>query len=379
MGFNTKDIQLHLSKVLHISIGKSYTFMKKYPKVSCALLVFLIVYIFLSCIYNLLVFLSPFLVFTAILVKIFWSSEQTNVKCVEKKGDKKRVEAKNLPEVHKNERRGMLYKYPSQNATSRRRNFTGKKLDVYGDLEQKAKNLSAVFRNEFTKKNTEIISGFKVFEKGIDSYDYKFSSRKCEAPKKQLLCEPSKVELVTCGSSYYDGQEKKIEKMEDEKKAIEDNILSNKVIELKEDGQKKLMDLGICELESNKRLESLIARRRARKQLTLEIENDLIESESTTPSQIAPLLIAARMNPFDSPRAFDGIEMPGSAPSALRSPFDIPYEPFEEKPNLKGDSFDHEFIGDMPLEPKQGLEVRDHRLPNSRLSRLSGENRFLFN
>ncbi|CAJ2652436.1 unnamed protein product [Trifolium pratense] len=373
MGFNTKDILLHLSKVFHISIVKSYTFMKKYPKVSCALLVFLIVYIFLSCIYNLLVFLSPFLVFIAILVKIFWSSEQTNVNGVEKKGDKKKVEVK-LPEVPKNERRGMLYKYPSQNATSRRRNFTGKKLDVYGDLEQKAKNLSAAFRNEFTKKNTEIISGFRVFEKEIEPYDFKLSSRKCEDPKKQLFCEPSKAEVVTCGSSYYDGQEKKIEKMEDEKKAIEDNIISNKVIELKEDGQQKLMDLGICEIESNKRLESLIARRRARKQLTLEIENDLIETESITPSQIAPLLIAARMNPFDfdSPRAYDGIEMPGSAPSALRSPFDIPYEPFEEKPNLKGDGFVQEFIGDMPLEPKQDLEVRDQRIPNSRLSRLSG-------
>lgn len=352
--------------------------MKKHPRVSCALLVFIIMYIFLSCIYNFLVFLSPFIVFTSILVRIFWSSEEKLVRCVEKKGDEKRVEANKPPKVSKNERRGMLYKYPSQNATSRRRNFTGKKLDVYGDLEQKAKNLSAAFCNEFTRKNTEIRSGFRYFEKEIDPFDYKFPPRKVDAPKNQtLLSEPSMVDLVTCGTSYYDCQEKSTEKVEDEKKEVEDNS-TNKVIELKEDDQKKLMDLGICEMESNKRLESLIARRRARKLLKLEIENGLIDIESITPTQIAPLFIAARINPFDSPRYFDDIEIPGSAPSVLRSPFDIPYEPFEERPNLKWDSFDQEFTNDMLLELRQDLHVRENRIPNSRVRRLSGNNHFLF-
>ncbi|XP_073221009.1 uncharacterized protein [Cicer arietinum] len=371
MGLNARDIQLHLFRVIHISIGKSFTFMKKHPKVSCALLVFFIMYIFLSCIYNLLLFLSPFLVFTSILVRIFWSSEQTNIGCVEKNGEEKRVEAKNLPNmVLKNERRGKLYKYPSHNATSRRRNFTRKKLDVYGDLEQKAKDLSAVFRNDFTKKNTEIRSGLKFLEKEMDPLDYKFLERKrVEAPEKPLMIsEPSMVDLVTCSASN-DGQEKRTEKIEDEKKAIEDS--NNKGVEIKEDDQKKLMDLGISEMESNKRLESLIARRRARKQLKLEIENGLIDIESISPSQIAPLLIS-RINPFDSPRDFDDIEMPGSAPTALRSPFDIPYEPFEEKPNLKGDIFYHEFANDLPLELRQDLEARENKLANQRLRRLSG-------
>jgi len=326
---------------------------------------------------------------------------------VEKKGDEKRVEAEKPPKVPKNERRGMLYKYPSQNATSRRRNFTGKKLDVYGDLEQKAKNLSAAFCNEFTRKNTEIRSGFRYFEKEIDPFDYKFPPRKVDgidpfdykfpprkvdtidpfdykfpprkvdAPKNQtLLSEPSMVDLVTCGTSYYDCQEKSTEKMEHEKKEVEDKS-TNKVVELKEDDQKKLMDLGICEMESNKRLESLIARRRARKLLKLEIENGLIDMESITPTQIAPLFIAARINPFDSPRYFDDIEIPGSAPSVLRSPFDIPYEPFEEKPNLKWDSFDQEFTNEMLLELRQDLHVRENRIPNSRVRRLSGNNHFL--
>ncbi|XP_050908641.1 uncharacterized protein LOC127122333 [Lathyrus oleraceus] len=376
MGLNSRDIKLHFFKVLHLSIERSYALMKKHPKISGAMLVFFIMYIFLSCIYNLLVFLSPFIIFTAILVTIFWSSEQPFLKCVEKKESEKRVEAKNLPNVYTKDRRGMLYKYPSQNATSRRRNFTGKKLDVYGDLEQKAKNLSAVFRNEFTKKNTEIISGVRFFDKEIDPYfDSKFTSKKVDVPLKQTLhaTQPSIADLVTCNTSYYDCQEMNTEKTEEEKKAIEDSSSgNNKGVELKEDDQKKLMDLGICEMERNKRLESLIARRRARKQLNLEIENGLIDIESITPGQISPLLVA-RMDPFDSPRYFEDIEMPGSAPSALRSPFDIPYEPFEEKPNLKGDILDHEFTSDMPLEPKHDLlQVREHRLPSSRVRRLSG-------
>lgn len=377
MGLNARDIQLRLFIVLQASIKNSYTFMQKHPRISGALLVFFIIYIFLSYIYNLLVFLSPFLVCTAIFVRIFWSSEQKHNTCVEKKGEEEMVEAKNPPRMLKNGKRKVLYKYPSQNATSRRRNFTRKKLDVYGDLEEKAKDLSAVFCNEFTKKNTQI-KGFDFFEKEIDSLDTKLPAKKLiEAPIKQaLFSEPSMLDLVTCG-----GQEKMKENREDEIKAQED---SNKAIELKEDhDQKNLMELKICGMESNKRLESLIARRRARKLLKLHIANGLIDMKSVNPSQIEPLYVT-RINPFDSPREFEGfngIAMPGSAPSTFRSPFDIPYDPFEEKPNLTGDNFDQEFISDqkdMPLEPRKYLEAEEHKLANLRVTRLSGDSHFLF-
>ncbi|XP_061347126.1 uncharacterized protein LOC133292707 [Gastrolobium bilobum] len=357
MDLNARDIQLRLFRMLQVSVEISYAFMKKYPLVSGALLIFFILYIFLSFIYNLLVFLSPFFVCTAIFVRIFWSSEQTQVRYVkkeEKKVEEKRVEPKypKIPMYERNERRGMLYKFPSQNATSRRRNFSGRKLDVYGGLEEKAKDLSAVFHNEFIKRDTDI-RGTKFTEKKMDN---RFSAKAFEVPKKQALySEPSMLDLVTYGASCA-GPGKKTENMEDGKKAQED---CNKVVELAEDDQKKLMDLGVCEMETNKRLESLIARRRARKQLNLQIENGLIDNKSVTPSQIAPLLIS-RANPFDSER-FDDIEMPGSAPSALRSPFDLPYGPFEEKPNLTGDSFHQEFTSHQLLEPRALPRVR--RLP----------------
>ncbi|TKY56445.1 dentin sialophosphoprotein [Spatholobus suberectus] len=302
-------------------------------------------------------------------IRIFWSSEQNHLRCVnkeEEKGGEKKVEPKHPPKTVKNERRGLLYKCPSHNATSRRRNFTGKKLDVYGGLEIKAKDLSSVFRNEFTRNNRDIRRA-KFYKEEIGSL---------EAPTKQaLFAEPSMLDLVTYGVGC-DGLEKKTENKEDEKKAQQDG---NKGVELTEEDQKNEMDLGTCELERHKRLESLIARRRARKQLKLQIEKGLIDMKSVTPSQIAPLFVT-RLSHFDSPKEFDGIEMPGSAPSALRSPFDIPYDPFEEKPNLTGDSFDQE-LKDLLIEPRQeDLEAREHRFAHPRVRRLRGDidNRFVF-
>ncbi|XP_054817409.1 uncharacterized protein LOC129317099 isoform X2 [Prosopis cineraria] len=122
----------------------------------------------------------------------------------------------------------------------------------------------------------------------------------------------------------------------------------NKPVEWSKDDRKNLMDLGILEIERNRRLESLIARRRARQQMKIQMEQSLTDLR-TSPSRMAPLNIT-RMDPLNSPRNYggiEGLEIPGSAPSALRpsrNPFDLPYDASEEKPNLTGDSFHQEFI-----------------------------------
>ncbi|XP_057506258.1 uncharacterized protein LOC130789502 isoform X2 [Actinidia eriantha] len=121
-----------------------------------------------------------------------------------------------------------------------------------------------------------------------------------------------------------------------------------------EDDQKNLMDLGTSELERNQRLENLIARRRARRMMT---EKNLIDLDSVDfPFNIARIS-TARCNPFDLPYGPNdnmGLPpIPGSAPSILltrRNPFDIPYDPSEEKPDLKGDSFQQEFTSVPPKE-----------------------------
>uniref|UniRef100_A0A803Q438 Uncharacterized protein n=1 Tax=Cannabis sativa TaxID=3483 RepID=A0A803Q438_CANSA len=117
------------------------------------------------------------------------------------------------------------------------------------------------------------------------------------------------------------------------------------------DDEKNLMDLGTSELERNQRLENLIARRRARKSFRLLAEKNLIDLDSVDlPFNVAPIS-TARQNPFDAP--FDSYDhmglppIPGSAPSILlprRNPFDLPYDSSEEKPDLKGDNFEQEFL-----------------------------------
>lgn len=121
-----------------------------------------------------------------------------------------------------------------------------------------------------------------------------------------------------------------------------------------EEDQRNLMDLGSSELERNQRLESLIARRRSRKNMNFIDDKNLIDL--VTPDYMPPIS-TARQNPFDLPNDNYGLGLPpipGSAPSILlprRNPFDLPYDPSEEKPDLTGDTFEPEVITSQPKEP----------------------------
>lgn len=130
---------------------------------------------------------------------------------------------------------------------------------------------------------------------------------------------------------------------------------SKSVIKWTEVDQKNLMDLGTSELERNQRLENLIARRRARKIMRLMAEKNLIDLESSDLPFTIPPIATTRRNPFELPDdTYDDMAIPGSAPSVLlpsRNPFDLPYDSNEEKPDLKGDSFQQEFSALQQKEP----------------------------
>lgn len=143
-----------------------------------------------------------------------------------------------------------------------------------------------------------------------------------------------------------EGEEEE-EEEEESQRGKEDE--SKSVITWTEADQRNLMDLGTSELERNQRLENLIARRRARNLRTL-TEKNLIDFDSDDLPLNVPSIATTRRNPFDGPDDSSynvGLPpIPGSAPSSLlprRNPFDIPYDPNEEKPDLKGDSFQQEF------------------------------------
>ncbi|CAF2342959.1 unnamed protein product [Brassica napus] len=149
------------------------------------------------------------------------------------------------------------------------------------------------------------------------------------------------------------GEEDDNKKEEEEEEKKEDEIKSP--IKWTEADQKNVMDLGSLELERNQRLESLIARRRARNNMRMVAERNLIDFDCADVPFNMPPISTARHNPFDLSYDDMGLPpIPGSAPSimfARRNPFDLPYEPNEEKPDLKGDGFEEEFSSPQPKEP----------------------------
>lgn len=132
-----------------------------------------------------------------------------------------------------------------------------------------------------------------------------------------------------------------------------------------EDDEKNVMVLGTSELERNQRLENLIAKRRARKNLQMEAEKNLIDLDgnetvsimdqlSQIHVQVPPISISRR-NPFDLPydseEAFGLHPIPGSAPSVLlprQNPFDSPQAPGDESGNFTGVPLNHQGFAGFP-------------------------------
>ncbi|KAL8225275.1 hypothetical protein R6Q57_017832 [Mikania cordata] len=117
----------------------------------------------------------------------------------------------------------------------------------------------------------------------------------------------------------------------------------------KEENQKNDMDLGLSETERNKRLESLMVRRRSRKNLGFEEGGSTKNNNKNV--QISAIK-TSKINPFLEDHS-GGKKSPGSAPSSMltSNPFDLPYDPHEEKLDLTGDNFHQEFTVNQPKEP----------------------------
>ncbi|KAJ7964137.1 Ulp1 protease family C-terminal catalytic domain containing protein expressed [Quillaja saponaria] len=326
---------------------------------SGALSFFLLIYLFLPYIFKFLVHSFPLLACSVALVRIFWSSEDSKIKNV--KGDVKKREG-----ISPNKFEFVVDRNDSQ--TSKRQNVEEKNKEWEGEVSMEETNMGSpnTCNNASTNRTIPIEENKLVIEEkkestasghGQSSSDNRLATEKIQIPDMDrrlgLKSEPSMSDLVL---SYgldefkdkFDGDggfESESDNSEDEAQ----NQDGNKAVKWSEDDQQNLMDLGISEIERNKRLETLIARRRERKLLKIQVQNGLIDLKNVPPSQIAPLLIA-RTNPFDVPdgsEEIEGLHIPGSAPSMLgpaRSPFDIPYEPSEEKPNLMGDSCHEEFM-----------------------------------
>ncbi|MBA0653948.1 hypothetical protein Goklo_021046 [Gossypium klotzschianum] len=193
-----------------------------------------------------------------------------------------------------------------------------------------------------------------------------------EAPQPALLsvdCSDA-VSERSHGSSNgsVDSYELENQRKEEGKGSKTDNEDESKsAIKWTEDDQKNLIDLGTSELERNQRLETLIARRRAHKNMRSMNEKNLIDLDGANiPSHITA--ISTRQNPFEL--LYDPCEdlglppIPGSAPSISRprNPFDLPCDSSQEKPDPEGVNFQEDFSGFNQREtvPQRESMLRRH-------------------
>ena len=332
---DAKNTQVCICKTLKIC-SNTCVFVRNNPFI---LGVFLFVFLIYKCfpsLFSILIYFSPVLACTIVLIKFLSCLEHPK-----EQNPKKKESASVQDDSDKRNESPSLH-----TQTSKRRNANEKIRESDND------NLisRSVPRGE---KLNDSIEG-----KGGSSLDGEDSSSVSGyvAEKVQRLDKKPDSEA---GNGFDDRRHKSIdggcselevESTEEAEDEDEDGYeYEHKALEWTEDDQKNLMDLGSSEIERNKRLESLIAKRRARKLMKMQVEKDLIDSNNKEQvGQIAPILIARNnlLHLPDNSYLGEHLPLPGSAPSILlpgRNPFDLPYDPQEERPNLLGDSFQQEF------------------------------------
>ena len=367
MGIDMEDIKLCVCRIVHLSVRVSHRFVQQHPYMSGTLLFLFVLYIFLPSVLSILFYSLPFLGLTGVILA-FRTSKRSTIRGEKVEDKKPEVPKKSTATINRN-RSAYL-----RNATSRRQRFKEKsetcrtdtptkspvvgtdqsvEFDYLKSLIEVKETQSLDSGNNASALSTSVDKGIEVSSTSVDK-SIEVSSTKEPILGLEL---PVKPDLVACDRSSSQtnksdsgGDETKNESSEDpededEEEAQEDR---DKAVEWTEDDQKNLMDLGLSEIERNRRLESLIAKRRARKLYKRKNEEIVLTVDIFPPCHI-PKIVTTRNDPIDSTdggREIEGIPLPGSAPSVLlpmRNPFDLPYDPHEEKPNLMADSFQQEF------------------------------------
>ncbi|KAK3206472.1 hypothetical protein Dsin_020518 [Dipteronia sinensis] len=398
MGIDAKCIGDFLWKITRVSMKFCYTCVKKYPIVAGVLLVFFLLFIFLPSVFWFLIYSSPIVIMVTVSIQIYLKIKRFKLQNEKKNAEEKPLSSSSSvesnPVVAVSSRK--VDKPFINKQLSRRRNPKQNielVRDVNGGASSVDGNKNAVTDAQRVQAKNILVGKSEVFiaDKGIGLSDggeiAGLNSKKSSAAQNDLkgktilnhekskgvveekgesssrnieaLDLPSSDFLSHYGSIEQSGKfslaggEAEVESSdgEDDDEEEEAQQDGNKAVEWNEDDQRNLMDLGDSELERNKRLESLIAKRKARKLFKMAIEKKMMESGNASSSSAVPIppIFTMRNNLLSVvPNCLDeSLPMPGSAPSILlpsRNPFDLPYDPQEEKPNLMADSFQQEFM-----------------------------------
>ncbi|KAJ7012732.1 hypothetical protein NC653_002700 [Populus alba x Populus x berolinensis] len=336
---DAKEFQAFMWRVVKFSINTCTALAQKYPFASGVLISLLILYLFLPSVFFFLIYSVPFLGCTAVFIHYCLNTQRPKIQ----HGDERKehgvssIESRRLLQrnVNKNndesdthavkEEKDMVSPMISNDELIGRTTLAEEKPKIIME-EKESRALSS---GESSSHNVSI--GENISELGqAPNPDAVSCDGFNEQPTK--LQVSGEVELESSSSEADDDDE------EEESEKGKENA-----VQWTEYDQKNVMDLGNSEMERNRRLEILIARRKARKSFKM---NSIAGSGPRHP------VMVARSNTFHVSKSSDD-QIPGSAPSILlptKNPFDLPYEPHEEKPNLMADSFHEEFMADHQKE-----------------------------
>ncbi|KAL9678408.1 hypothetical protein QQ045_016252 [Rhodiola kirilowii] len=334
MAVDVKVIRVYFWRLSVLFAGICFRFAQKHPCIFGTLLSLFVVYIFFPLMFRLLIYSSPIMICAYGYRKNVIKSGQAQIQ--------KKYDCTNDVKSELSLRDKRHVDFSVQNVRTEVKEESKEFADYAPELNKKP--LGALENEKLKKSDRESKSNI-LGKAENDSKKTKGEWGKAgnaETEDDDWRKSNGESESVILDKAEYDEDEETQE--EDAQEEMQ------KVVEWTEQDERNLMDLGTSETERERRLESLIQKCRARKLLSMQVLN-VIDIIRHRPNQVAPLVIARGTGSFNLINTLsetEDLHMPGSAPSVLlpsRSPFDLPYDPFEERHNLTGDSsFEQEFV-----------------------------------
>ncbi|KAK1315966.1 hypothetical protein QJS10_CPA05g00672 [Acorus calamus] len=369
MSINAKEIVVSIKKILVYSTRISYRYSCNHPFVLGTALFFFLLYILLPSLFRFLVSSSPVISCTAVLLGALLSYGKPNIPEIEEeKEDKETSEISSLksttianniivesdesfPVVTHIESKRDIEETTPKDVTHGEEKVIEEQDFLDNEFIEKIdssmeKPIGDAFEEDggHSKKDINIHDKFSDSDSdGVESSSTDASMAdimpilnelhpllQSEFPQPVLIESDTDAEGSSQDEVSDDGNDEESREVA-QNQSKEDE--TERVVKWTEDDEKNVMDLGTSELERNRRLENLIAKRRARK----ELERNLINLGARDHLKMfhIPPVSTTRQNPFDLP--YDSEVAPGSAPSVLlprRNPFDLPYE----EVNKRGDN-----------------------------------------
>ncbi|XP_024973883.1 uncharacterized protein LOC112512248 [Cynara cardunculus var. scolymus] len=331
MGVN--EVQILVIKIVK-NVGQNcLCCVKKYPIRLCIVVFLFLLFLFFPLAFIALAYSSPVFGFAFLVHKVlFIGMDRPKAKSVGTKGKRWKELQSRRSFRSKNRVRG-----PNQY------NQSSSMHDPPGVWQNAKETSNEIFDNNLVDKRTLIEENLKeIREVMVESV----AGSQALMPADRYIFDE---EYRKCGFDIHkDTVQKSLDVCEDKEKKHDHG---KKTVRWVEDDEKSIMDLGVSEDERTKRLESLMERRRSRKWSSFQVRRNGTGNISS--GQISSLHIP-KINPFLAKSSGDPTSSPpGSAPSYVvkSNPFDLPYDPHEEKPILTGDSFQEEFKATNQKEP----------------------------